>query len=58
MNKPDKMERVAARLQNRIADLAAAYELRVVLLEDEVDELKVQLKEATGDPEKEEGPAQ
>ncbi len=40
MDKPDKMERIAARLQNKIAVLTAQYELRIVQLEDELDELK------------------
>lgn len=39
-NKPDKMERIAARLQRKIAEQAAQYELQIVLLEDELEELK------------------
>lgn len=56
--KPDKMERIAARLQNRVAELTARYELDIIVLQDEIDELKEEIKELTGDSEKKEDPEQ
>lgn len=54
--KPDKMERIAARLQNRVAELTARYELDIIVLQDEIEELKEKIKELTGDPETTEDP--
>lgn len=51
-NAPDKMERIAARLQHRIAEITARYELDLVMLQDEID----QLKGAEGDSTQKEDP--
>lgn len=55
-NAPDKMERIAARLQHRIAEITARYELDLVMLQDEIETLKDQLKGAEGDSTQEEDP--
>lgn len=42
---PEKLERIAARLQQRIAQITAQFELDVALLQDRIDELETALKE-------------
>lgn len=53
MNKPDKMERIAARFQAAIGKMAADYETKLVMLaddyEEEIEGLKAELKAAKGE---------
>ena len=42
---PDQLERIAARLQNEIAQLSAQWALQKVMLQDKVEELEKKLAE-------------
>lgn len=53
MNKPDRMERIAARFQAAIGKMAADYETKLVMqadeYEEEIEQLKAELRAAKGE---------